>query len=238
MSPEEQLRIYEQDTNAEENIRKAITDAYNGLKPEIDQVRMYENEQLPTFYNAFSGYGGGTGATDLSPTALLQRATGDVANLSTTAQVARDAFDIRRAGMEDLIGRGLNQWQQGYAGAQNAYDRWWTQQQAEEEKRRWEEQMALERARLNRMGGGGTPGVTILDPNPQPQGPTEEEIIAAWKLQNEQWNAGANKAWGNRTTNSTPTATSSGYFSSAPKATPAGTWSPTFNRLVDNFRGL
>jgi hypothetical protein len=237
MSPEEQLRIYEQDTNAEENIRKAITDAYGGLESEIDQVRMYENEQLPGFYNAFNGYGGGTGATDLSPTALLQRATGDVANLSTTAQVARDAFDIRRAGMEDLISSAYNQWQQGYAGAQNAYDRWWAQQQAEEERRRWEEQMALERARLARMGSGGTPGIVI--PDNTPETPSEQAIMDAYRKWNEEvWNKGANDAYNNRTTSSTPASTSSGYFSPAPTATPAGTWSPTFNRLVDNFRGL
>ncbi|HOM78211.1 MAG TPA: hypothetical protein PLT50_03355, partial [bacterium] len=102
MTPEEQVRLYEQDTNAEQKIRDAITKAYQDLRPESELVRTYENEQFPSFYSALSGYGVDSGLTDLSPLTLLQNAWNNQARMATAAQVARDAFDVRRAGMEDL----------------------------------------------------------------------------------------------------------------------------------------
>lgn len=142
MTPEEQVKLYEQDTNAEQKIRDAITGAYKDLQPESELVRTYENEQFPSFYSALSGYGADTGLTDLSPLTLLQNAWNNQARMATVAQVARDAFDVRRAGMEDLIKTGVSQWATGYQGAQNAYDRWWAQKQHEDQMALAREQMA------------------------------------------------------------------------------------------------
>jgi len=142
MTPEEQVKLYEQDTNAEQKIRDAITGAYKDLQPESELVRTYENEQFPSFYSALSGYGVDSGLTDLSPLTLLQNAWNNQARMATAAQVARDAFDVRRAGMEDLIKTGVSQWAIGYQGAQNAYDRWWAQKQHEDQMRLAREQMA------------------------------------------------------------------------------------------------
>lgn len=236
MTPEEQLRIYENDINAERNIRDAITEAYNDLRPESEAVRTYESQQFPAFYDVFHGYGAGGGASDLSPTALLGNAWANVGQKSATAQVARDVFNTRQAGMEDLIGQALRQWQQGYAGAQSGYERWWREKQAEEDKRRWEAQMALERERMNRVGAG-TPGIVI--PQPPSTTPDEQWMVDAYnawlmdqkRKQNEQWNAAANEAWAKQYANSKI----SGYTAPAP-STPS-TLSTTFNRLVTNFRG-
>jgi hypothetical protein len=153
MTPEENLRIYEQDVNAEANIRDAITKAYQDLKPESELVHTYENAQFPSFYDTLSGYG--TGAADMSPTARLANAWGEVGRRSTSANVARDAFDVRKAGMEDLIKTGVGQWATGYQGAQNAYDRWWAQKQHED-------QMALAREQMRRSSL-----------NPSPVAPTQ-----------------------------------------------------------------
>ena len=120
---EQNLRAYEDDPAAARTIRDTITDAYRGLKPELETIHKYETEQLPAFYNAYSGYGMGTGAADLDPTARMQMASGDVARKSALARTARDIFDTRRAGMEDLIKAGIDQWQTGYGMAQNRWGR-------------------------------------------------------------------------------------------------------------------
>lgn len=130
MSPEEQLKLYESDVNAEQRIRDAITKSYGDLKEESDLVHTYENEQFPSFYSALNGYGAQSAGLD--PLTLLQNAWGEQGRMATAAQVARDAFDIRKAGMEDLIKTTQNQWAMGYQGAQNAYDRWWAQKQHED----------------------------------------------------------------------------------------------------------
>jgi len=165
MSPEEQLAIYEKDTNAEANIRKAITEAYQDLKPESELVHTYENSQFPSFYSTLNGYG--TGAADLSPTAQLQNAWGEVGRRSTSANVARDVFDVRRAGMEDLIKSGMNQWQQGYTGAQNSWQRWWAQKQHED-------QMRIQRAQIAAMN------VNRPTPTPTPTPVDPQSIIDAY----------------------------------------------------------
>lgn len=167
MTPEDNLRLYESDVNAEENIRKAISEAYQNLRPEIELVQDYENQQFPSFYDAFHGYGAGTTATDLTPSTLLQNAWTNVGQKSASANTARGVLDVRKAGMEDLIKTGINQWGLGYTGAQNQYNRWWNAEQAAEAKRQFEEQMALERQKLARMGSGadGTPGIVIPTPN-------------------------------------------------------------------------
>lgn len=130
MSPEEQLKLYESDVNAEQRIRDAVTKSYGDLKEESDLVHTYENQQFPSFYNAMSGYG--NQSEGLDPLTLLQNAWGEQGRMATAAQVARDAFDIRKAGMEDLTKTIQNQWAMGYQGAQNAYDRWWAQKQHED----------------------------------------------------------------------------------------------------------
>lgn len=154
MTPEDNLRLYENDVNAEANIRKAISESFQNLKPEIELVQNYENQQFPAFYDAFHGYGAGTTAADLSPTTLLQNAWTNVGQKSTSANTARGVLDTRKAGMEDLIKTGINQWGLGYTGAQNQDARWWRQQQADEDRRRYEEQVELERQKLARMGSG------------------------------------------------------------------------------------
>jgi hypothetical protein len=132
MDIEQNLRAYESDTAPEATIRSVITDAYGSLKPELETIHKYETEQLPSFYDAYSGFGMGTGAADMSPLARLQSATGNVATKSALARTARDIFGTRKAGMEDLIGQTYRQWQSGYQGAQNAWQRWWQQKQHED----------------------------------------------------------------------------------------------------------
>lgn len=236
MTPEDNIRLYEQDTNAEQKIRDAITGAYQNLKPESELVNTYENEQFPSFYSGMSGYGSGTGLTNLDPLTLLQNAWGEQSRMATAAQTARDAFDIRKAGMEDLIKTGVGQWATGYQGAQNAYDRWWAQKQHED-------QMALAREQMRRSGGtgggasGGVNTNTTIDPR---------IIEEAWRLKveagnkaQEQWNAGANAAR-NRTT-STPVKTStnplSGYMSVRQPTGGMTTKSNYFNTLVNRIFG-
>lgn len=150
MDYEQQLRAYESDVAPEATIRKTITDAYKGLEPELRSIHKYETEQLPTFYDAFSGYGMGTGAADMSPQARLAAASRQAAEQSALARTSSDIFDTRRARMEDLIGQAFRQWQHGHQGAQAGYNRWWQQQQAEEDRRRWEAEMALARQRAAR----------------------------------------------------------------------------------------
>ncbi len=258
MTPEEQVRLYEQDTNAEQKIRDAITKAYQDLRPEFELVRTYENEQFPSFYSALSGYGVDSGLTDLSPLTLLQNAWKNQARMATAAQVARDAFDVRRAGMEDLIKTGVSQWATGYQGAQNAYDRWWAQKQHED-------QMALAREQMRRAtsGGGGVNAVP-----PPPPGMNEAELawfLAAVDQAEKQgaWNAKANEAWEKAQTtgknytpvptkkNYTPVPTSKKPVQSKPLYTPASSLSGystkglstaykplTARDLLNNFRGL
>lgn len=259
MTPEEQVRLYEQDTNAEQKIRDAITKAYQDLRPESELVRTYENEQFPSFYSALSGYGVDSGLTDLSPLTLLQNAWNNQARMATAAQVARDAFDVRRAGMEDLIKTGVSQWATGYQGAQNAYDRWL-------EQKRHEDEMALAREQMRRASSGG--GGSFVIP-PPPSGMNEAEL--AWYLaavdqakKQEQWNAKANEAWNKAQTkgknytpvpttkkNYTPASTSKKSVQSKPLYTPASSLSGystkglstaykplTARDLLNNFRGL
>lgn len=135
------LRVYEQDTNPLRTVRDTITDAYQGLRPELETIHKYETEQLPAFYDAFSGFGMGTGAADIDPLSRMQFATGDVARKGALARTARDIFDTRQARMEDLIKDTYNQWQTGYGAAQNAWQRAWAQKQHED-------QMALEREKM------------------------------------------------------------------------------------------
>lgn len=152
---EQTLRAYENDLNAEKTIRDTVTKAYGDLKPELQQIQDYENQQFPTFYDRLnSGYGMGTGAADMSPTARLGTAWGDVGRLSSTANVARGIFDVRRAGMEDLIGTALNQWNTGYGMAQNAWDRQYKMRSL--------------------GGGGGTPSIKWPE---MPKQPNQDDII-------------------------------------------------------------
>jgi hypothetical protein len=167
--------------------------------------------------------------------------------MSTAAQVARDAFDVRRAGMEDLIKTGISQWATGYQGAQNAYDRWL-------EQKRHEDEMALAREQMRRASSGG--GVAVPPP---PSGMTAEEL--AWYLaakdqaeKQEQWNAKANEAWNKAQTtgkNYTPVPTSTKPVQSKPPYTPTSSLSGystkglstaykplTAKDLLNNFRGL
>ena len=227
MSPEEQLAIYEKDTNAEANIRKAITEAYQDLKPESELVHTYENSQFPSFYSTLNGYG--TGAADLSPTAQLQNAWGEVGRRSTSANVARDVFDVRRAGMEDLIKSGMNQWNQGYTGAQNAWQRWWAQKQHEDQMRMQRAQIAAANRNI-----------------PQP-GLTPEQIAAAWKLKvaageeaQKNWNSGADAARNRTNSTSASTVNSSplGGYTTRQSTQPAmSTNSGYFNTLVNRIFG-
>ena len=263
MTPEEQVKLYEQDTNAEQKIRDAITGAYKDLQPESELVRTYENEQFPSFYSALSGYGVDSGLTDLSPLTLLQNAWNNQARMATAAQVARDAFDVRRAGMEDLIKTGVSQWATGYQGAQNAYDRWWAQKQHED-------QMALAREQMRRASAGGGAGITVTPPPPSGMTAEEQEKWLAWYLaakdqaeKQEKWNEKANEAWNKAQTkgknytpvptkkNYTPVPTSKKPVQSKPLYTPISSLSGystkglstaykplTAKDLVNNFRGL
>lgn len=147
------LRAYEQDApGVEKFIRNSILDAVDSYKPELESVRHYEQSQLPAFFDSFSGYGMGTGASDLSPTTRLANAMGEVSRQATMGMTARDILDARKARVEDLIGQTYGQWQAGYNAQQSAWQRAWQEKQAEEDKRRWEEEMAL--ARLKAGGGG------------------------------------------------------------------------------------
>ena len=235
MTPEEQVKLYEQDTNAEQKIRDAITGAYKDLQPESELVRTYENEQFPSFYSALSGYGVDSGLTGLSPLTLLQNAWKNQARMATAAQVARDAFDVRRAGMEDLIKTGVSQWATGYQGAQNAYDRWWAQKQHED-------QMALAREQMRRaLSGGG--GVAVPPP---PSGMTAEEL--AWYLaakdqaeKQEKWNEKANEAWNKAQTTGKPLTAKDLVNNFRGLKTTGKNYTPkplTAKDLVNNFRGL
>ena len=233
MTPEENIKLYEQDSNAEQKIRDAITSAYQNLKPESELVNTYENEQFPAFYSGMSGYGSGTGLTNLDPLTLLQNAWGEQGRMAAAAQTARDAFDIRKAGMEDLIGTGVKQWATGYQGAQNAYDRWWAQKQHED-------QMALAREQMRRAYSGNTGGVatdTGIDPR---------LLEEAWRLKveagkkaQEEWNAGANAARNKRVSTPARTTTNalSGYTSTRQPTGGMTTKSNYFNTLVNRIFG-
>lgn len=163
MTPEETLRAYEQGpSDVEGMIRDQITNAYGNLEPQIRDVRHYETSQLPTFYNQFvGGYGMGTGAADLSPAQRMAMAGEAVGRQATLGRTARDILDVRRASLEDLVGKAQANYDRGYQGAQNAYNRWWQEQQAAEDKRRFEQQMALQRASLG--GRGSTVDTTAID---------------------------------------------------------------------------
>lgn len=134
---EQQLRAFENDVNAEKNIRDAITKAYGGLKPELETINTYENEQFPAFYDAFQG--GDMGAAGLDPASRLANAWREAGRASTSANVARGAFDVRRAGMEDLIASALKDRNDRYGMLSNAWNR------------------ELQLRQLARSGGGGAP---------------------------------------------------------------------------------
>ena len=248
MTPEENIRLYEQDTNAEQKIRDAITGAYQNLKPESELVNTYENEQFPSFYSGMSGYGADTGLTNLDPLTLLQNAWGEQSRMATAAQVARDAFDIRKAGMEDLIKTGVGQWATGYQGAQNAYDRWWAQKQHKD-------QMALAREQMRRAYSGNTGGGGVTDDGGLPP----EVVAEMWRLKVEadkkaqaEWNAGAEAARSKGTTSTqnmsvqryTPAkktiSNSSALSGYSTKKVPGKQTSVSsyLNRLLNNFRGI
>ena len=166
---EQNIQAYESDTNAEEVIRKAITDSYGDLANEAEQVSFYENNELPTFYDRFHGYGMGTGTTDMSPFARLAVATRGMQQQQTAAQGARNVFDIRKGSLEDMVGMGMRRWETGYQGAQNAYAR-------ELERVRNEEMLELQRQQMASMsrGYGNPPPTPIPDPyKPPPPGGTD-----------------------------------------------------------------
>lgn len=141
------LRAYEQDTNPLGTIRDTLTTAYDNLRPELEAVHKYEQEQLPSFYDAFTGYGMGTGSADMDPLTRLRTATGDVARKGAIAMTARDVLGVRQARMEDLIKQAMNQWSTGYGMAQDSWQRAWAQKQHED-------QMALAREQMARSSGG------------------------------------------------------------------------------------
>lgn len=243
MTPEENISLYEKDTNAEQKIRDAITGAYQNLKPESELVNTYENQQFPSFYSGMSGYGADTGLTNLDPLTLLQNAWGEQARMATAAQTARDAFGIRKAGMEDLIKTGVGQWATGYQGAQNAYDRWFQQKQFEEQQRQFNAQLAASR------GGGG--GSYSINPGTN-DGPTPEDKLRAYILSRQtdqsNWNAGANAAY-NKTPTRTYMSTPSPLKSNTNKSALSGyqtkkipgkqtSKSNAFNKLLNSFRGI
>lgn len=154
MSPEEALKAYEQGpSDVEGYISDAVNTAYGNLEKELQTVRHYENEQLPQYYNTFvngpaGGYGMGYGAADISPAMKMQLASQEVGRQATLAQTARDVLAQRKASLEDLVGRGVNIWQTGYGMQQNAYDRWWAEQQASQQQANWEKEMALRQQQL------------------------------------------------------------------------------------------
>lgn len=148
------LRAYEADApGVEKFIRDSILGAVDSYRPELESVRNYEQSQLPAFFNSFSGYGMGTGASDLSPTTRLASAMKDVSRQATMGMTARDVLDARKARVEDLIAQTYGQWQAGYSAQQNAWQRAWQEKQAEEERRRWEAEMALQRQKASGSGG-------------------------------------------------------------------------------------
>lgn len=149
ISPEQTLKAYEGEaSNVEGFIQDAITGAYGDLKPELQDVRHYETQQLPEFYKTFTGgYGMGTGAADMAPAARMSLASQNVADQATLGRTARDILGVRRKSMEDIISQALRSWELGYGGAQSSYKRWWEQKQ-------WEEQQALEREKIAKMGSG------------------------------------------------------------------------------------
>lgn len=162
MDPEQTLKAYENDANAKETIRKAISGAYEDLRPELELVHGYETAGMPTFYNSFnSGYGMGTGADQMDPLARLNSASQNVALKSAAARTARGVLDTRRAGMENLIGDTWEQWNVNRQNAQSAYDRWFAKKQYEESIRQFEEQLKLQKYIASRSGGGGG-GTTII----------------------------------------------------------------------------
>jgi len=162
MDPEQTLKAYENDANAKETIRKAISGAYEDLRPELELVHGYETAGMPTFYNSFNtGYGMGTGADQMDPLARLNSASQNVALKSAAARTARGVLDTRRAGMENLIGDTWEQWNVNRQNAKDAYDRWFAKKQYEESIRQFEEQMKLQRYIASRSGGGGG-GTTIV----------------------------------------------------------------------------
>lgn len=177
------LRAYEADApGVEKFIRDSILGAVDSYRPELESVRNYEQSQLPAFFNSFSGYGMGTGASDLSPTTRLASAMKDVSRQATMGMTARDVLDARKARVEDLIAQTYGQWQAGYSAQQNAWQRAWQEKQAEEERRRWEAEMALQRQKASGSGGiygyGGGAGTgagneLVIDTGAEgPTGPT------------------------------------------------------------------
>ena len=176
MSPEETLKLYESDVNAEQKIRDAVTKSFGNLKEESDLIHTYENQQFPSFYNSMNGYG--SQSAGLDPLTLLQNAWGEQARMATAAQVARDAFDVRKASLDDSVKNYQNQWSMGYQGAQNAYDRWWAQKQHEDAMKE------AARQRAAAYAGYTNQGINIPDPTTQT---TEEDpfelIKKAWQAQ-------------------------------------------------------
>lgn len=181
------LRAYEQDApGVEKFIRNSILDAVDSYKPELESVRHYEQSQLPAFFDSFSGYGMGTGASDLSPTTRLANAMGEVSRQATMGMTARDILDARKARVEDLIGQTYGQWQAGYNAQQSAWQRAWQEKQAEEDKRRWEEEMALARLKAGGGGmgygfGGDLGGDDFIEiPDPSRSQPIKETAKSGW----------------------------------------------------------
>jgi len=152
---QQMLNAYRNTPDPQGFIRDTITkNVYNDLRPEVETLAHYEQSTLPSFYNAFSGYGMGTGAADMSPTAKMQSAMADVARQSAMAQTARGVLDTRRMRMEDLIGRFQDQWRQGYGMARDQYDMSWQQQLEQRRQMEADRAYELQRQAAARQGAG------------------------------------------------------------------------------------
>jgi hypothetical protein len=143
MDEQQMLKLYESEArDIEPFIGKTLRDAVDSHRPELENIHKYETQQLPAFYDAFNAYGMGTGPGQMSSGAQLSKAFGDVGRQSALANVSRGIFDVRKQSVDDLIGQTYRQWQSGYGAAQNAYDRYWQQQQ--EQRRQFEADRAYE----------------------------------------------------------------------------------------------
>jgi hypothetical protein len=157
MDAEQTLKAYENDPNAKQTIQKAISSAYQDLRPELELTHGYETAGMPTFYDSFNrGYGMGTGADQMDPMSRLNSAAQNVALKSATARTARGILDTRRVGMNDLIADSYDQWRTGYGMASDTYNREMQRKQYEESIRQFNENLALQKYAASRSGGGGS----------------------------------------------------------------------------------